>query len=345
MRKIAFIPYRWKENKYIDLINEVYRKIGLKEVKYSLFENDIAFVSLNDYEGLPNTRSEAIIQFFLRYWGLLFIRIKKQQIIWTVHDVQPHYTRNRKLAHLLRKKIMNQSPIVLIHSKLTLKVFKEYYPNYPLNKSLYFPHPNYIDVYGKDVQKITQNEELILLYMGLINTYKNLDMLISVFNDLNLPHAKLIIRGSIKDNQQSYYERLINDNPNINVKFGFVPDSEIPELFSQAHITVTPYDLDVSLNSGANILSFSYATTVLGVMNGTLMDIPNKELFFGYKYNSKEDHKEKLKYNLQKIYTQYEGHFNDLNKVGKSSQLFVKEYYSINAIAKTIKSDWDEINR
>lgn len=339
MKKIAFIPHHWKENKYIDLIKDLYIKIGLEEVKYSLLANDIAYVSLNDYEGLPNKTSKATIQFFLRILGLLFIRIKRQQIIWTVHDVQPHNTKNRVFAHLLRKAIMNQNPIIIMHSNLTLKVFKEQYPNFIIKKSLNFPHPNYVDVYGKTIQKTTTDSELVILYVGLINTYKNLDLLITVFNELNLPHAKLIIRGSIKDNRQSYYENLIDNNPKIDVKFGFVPDSEIPILFSQTHLSVTPYDLDVSLNSGANILSFSYATSVLGVLNGTLRDIDDTTLFFGYNYTSKEDHREKLKVSLEKIYTQYKGHFNDLNKIGKNAQDFVEKNYSIENIANSLKNN------
>lgn len=345
MKKISFIPYRWKENKYIDLVKEIYIKAGLQEVKYSLLANDITFVSLNDYEGLPEKKSKAIVQFFLRYLGLLFIRLKRQQIIWTVHDVQPHYTKNEKFAHLLRKAIMNQNPVVLMHSRLTKKVFNNFYPEFELSNFLYFPHPNYVNEYGQEIRKKTSDDELILLYMGLINPYKNLDMLISVFNELNLKNTKLIIRGSVKDGRQKYYENLIDKNPNIDAKFGFVDDSDIPELFSKAHITVTPYDLEVSLNSGANILSFSYATTVLGVLNGTLKDIPDKKMFFSYEYTSIGEHKEKLKYCLKTLHTQYEGHFNELNKIGKKSKEFVEKNYSVDSIAESLKKDLEKIEK
>ena len=210
---------------------------------------------------------------------------------------------------------------------------------------MYFPHPNYIDTYGKEIEKNTSNDELVLLYMGLINTYKNLDMLISIFNELKLPNTRLIIRGSIKDGRQEYYESLINNNPQIDAQFGFVPDSEIPELFSNAHLTVTPYDLEVSLNSGANILSFSYGTTVLGVLNGTLSDITNKDLFFGYEYLSKRDHEEKLMFNLKEIYENYKGHFNELNDIGEKAKLFVKKNYSTSIIAESLKQNLETIEQ
>lgn len=346
MIKISFIPFEWKENKYISLVKRIYEKIGFQDVKYSLWDNNILFVALNDYEGLPKGIIKSKIQYVLRYIGLVIIKLKKQKIIWTVHDVQPHYTVNKNLSESLRNQIMKQDPIVIIHSNLTRRVFENKYPNFNTKSNMvYFPHPNYINEYGLELPKVTSNNELVILFMGLINTYKNLDLLIKCVNKLGKSNIKLIIRGSIKDDQKDYYTTLCEGNPNIDFQFGFVPDNEIPELFSKSHLLITPYDLEVSLNSGANILAFSYGTTVLGVDNGTLQDIPDKSLFFGYQYKDKQTHEETLYFELNEIYSKYAGKYNKLNLLGKNMKSYVYKNYSIESISEQLDKNFIETNK
>lgn len=346
MIKISFIPFEWKENKYISLVKRIYENSGFQDVKYSLWDNSIRFVALNDYEGLPKGIIKSKIQYVLRFIGLVIIKLKKQKIIWTVHDVQPHYTVNKNLSERLRNEIMKQDPIVIIHSNLTKNVFESRYPNFNTKSNMiYFPHPNYINEYGPELPKTTRDDELVILFMGLINTYKNLDFLIKCVNKLGKSNIKLIIRGSIKDDQKDYYSSLCEGNPNIDIQYGFVPDNEIPELFSKSHLLITPYDLEVSLNSGANILAFSYGTTVLGVENGTLQDIPDKSLFFGYQYKDKQSHEDTLYFELNKIYLKYAGKYNQLNLLGQNIKEYVHNEYSIVSISEKLDKNIFNINK
>ena len=68
------------------------------------------------------------------------------------------------------------------------------------NKIYKIPHPNYIGVYPENAVKITKSHDDILniLYVGLVNKYKNVDLLIDAVNALNNDKIHLHIAGNCK---------------------------------------------------------------------------------------------------------------------------------------------------
>ncbi|MDR2601733.1 MAG: glycosyltransferase [Spirochaetaceae bacterium] len=304
----AFFPFECNQNKYIDLMKKMYAACGVEIKPFCGLKNlkNIDFIILNWYESAGRKdmlkRSVMLFLFF----------VKKKKIVWTMHNKHPHDTAFPFLSRLFMRVIEMFSYKIIIHSRESLKFIKY------IKKAVYIPHPCYINAYGpRAAPEALDGKRLKLLFVGQIRRYKNIEILISAFNSLNLENAVLTVCGMAAPEYALETGLLINGNKNIQTRFEFIKDEEMPGLIANHHILVFPYDLRSSLNSGSIILSFSYKRTVIAPLNGTLADMNNKDLFFSYEYKNERDHEEKLKNKILEIYTRYKDNYNELLCLGE----------------------------
>jgi hypothetical protein len=92
------------------------------------------------------------------------------------------------------------------------------------------------------------------------------------------------------------------------------------------------------LNSGSAILAFSYARTVICPLNGTLLDIEDKGIFWAYDYKNGSDHKEALKETIKGIYCKFAGNYNELGNIGKKCREYVAEHNSLFQVSEKLKT-------
>jgi glycosyltransferase involved in cell wall biosynthesis len=200
---------------------------------------------------------------------------------------------------------------IIIHSKRSEKEVKN------KSKIVYVPHPDYIDVYGQIAENKTAKNKLKLLFLGLVKPYKNIELLVDVFNELNLENAELSICGFAEKNYKEKLLKKIANSKNISLNLRFITDDKIPQILAQHHILLTPYDSKSVLNSGSIILAFSYKRTVLSPNNGTLSDFENKNMFFSYEYKNLAEHKNILKEKILFLYENYSNNYNRLLELGE----------------------------
>lgn len=343
--KGSIIPFSSKSNKYIDLLKEMLQNANFNINEYSklqLILKKTDFIVLNWIESQIQSK---FILFSLVKFGLLYTYIillnRRSNIIWIMHNKKPHDSNG--FDYILSKKIMdlliNKSKVIIIHSNES----KKFLPNNPviLNKIIYIPHPNYCNSYGKILNNKTSDKTLSIVFFGAINKYKNIDILIDVVKDLYNYPIKLQIFGNGNSEIINQIKLKIKNVDNITGEFRFINDEEIPYIFSNTHIVVTPYDLNSSLNSGTNILAFSYAKTILGPYNGTLQDMNEiNKYFFAYKYTDREDHKEKLKKKLIYVLDNYNSNFNRLNMLGAKCHEFVENNNDIDKLSTILKQSF-----
>ena len=257
---------------------------------------------------------------------------KGQKIIWNVHNKKPHINRNQVESIYLMKLLAKVSHKIVIHSHISTEIVKELCDSDEtvLNKIIYVPHPHYIDIYGEQAKNISlDNNTLKLCFLGAVKNYKNVDLLISAVRELNTKAIHLSIYGESSSKKYAeYLSDLIGSNKNIKLNLRFISDKQIPEILTNHHLIVLPYNLDSTLNSGSNILAFSYGRTVLSPVTGTLSDIENDSMYFSYHYSDQLSHKEEIKRQILEIFDKYKGNYNDLLKMGESCKQYVAENHS-----------------
>ncbi|WP_429953256.1 glycosyltransferase [Enterococcus sp. AZ192] len=332
--RLSILPFEIESNKYIELMKTSYEICNVSVVE-DIQESDI--ISLNWFENIDSKYFIKKLFIYLKKTGLLFLW-RKKKIVWTMHNKQPHNSKKNFFSDHLIRNIIKKSDKIIIHSKDSIDQLTGIYNLTELEKVVYVPHPNYIDQYGElTLKKNLDNKKLKLLFVGAIKEYKNIELLVGVFNELNFKHMELSICGRpSSDNYKKKLEKLISNNQKIKTEFKFIDDEELPLLLEECHILVTPYELKSSLNSGTIILSFSYARTVLSPTIGTLKDIKDRSIFFTYEYDSEQEHYECLKEKITFIYEEYSGRYDDLLMLGEKCREYVQESNSLDNTAKEL---------
>ena len=305
--KISYYPYDGINNKYIDIVITILKEIAdvevlpfkvkdLLKIKSEVWNSDILWLNwFENHYSIPNT--------FLKFIGLCLLRIKGVKIYFVFHNKTAHD--GKFISKFSIRYMLFLSTKIIIHSKVSTR----YLPKSQHKKCLYFPHPNYIDHYGKRIEtnEVDKTNSLKLLFFGAIKPYKNIDLLIEILNEIR--DVELLIAGYYQD--LSFKEYLVQQvkYDNIKFKFGFIDDEEIPGLISDSDILIMPYDLTSSLNSGSVILAFSYGRTVICPKIATIEDMESSN-FYSYSYTDRESHKKELKKQIQKAIAN--------NKIGRA---------------------------
>jgi len=332
----AIFPFEVKTNQYTGLMKNILQTINIKPtdnlaasdfIWLHWFENKLLFGDLQQKMDFLKKSKE-----------------NGQKIIWNVHNKQPHETDNAEQVRNLMKSLAEYAYKIVIHSKMTTQVIKELCGNDEkiLQKIIFVPHPHYSGTYGSLCpQNSLSNDKLKILFFGQIRPYKNIELLIKVFNDLDFDDVELNICGNCSN--ENYKRDLLNliKTDKIKSDFRFIADDEVAYLLAQNHILLLPYSLESSLNSGATILAFSYSRSVISSLNGTLDDIEDKSLFFSYDYKTHEEHERKLKEILTQIREKYRGKYDELLALGEKCRKNVLENNSYLKTAQGLAQVFD----
>lgn len=341
-KTIFIYPANNNENQYVNIQETAIKQSG-NNVTYSLkdfLKTD--YFLLNWFETLGGNKK---LDYLKKCFKLLMIKLFNKRILWVLHNKKPHTKdskdKSTKLSIKLMKKLLKQSFKIIIlcdESKAVLKSLCKA-PKLYENKIYKIPHPNYIGVYPETADKSTKNLDDILniLYVGQVNKYKNIDLLIDAVASLNNDRIHLHIAGNCKDKEYKDYLADTSQNKNISFDFRFIPDNELVEIISNNDIVALPYSFESSLNSGTIFLAFSYKKTVISPLIGTLKEFPDKSFFYSYDYKTEEEHKEQLYQTLTKVYEDFSSNHEILKIKGNTAYNYVKENNGIEKITELYK--------
>jgi len=329
-KKIAvFSPY---DVKYTELLHDAINVAGFVPSKGV---SDAKYIWLHWYENRVGNYSDFVDK-------VSTLKVWKQQgrkIIFHIHNRKPHEATSPNVSHALMTTLADSADHVTIMSSQTKDVLKDtWYYGDDFTHASQVPHPNYIGAYGElcDPKTLTNNTFKILFF-GLVRPYKGVEHLIEATRGLKNIEVSIVGNPSNTEYAEKI-KSLCANRPEIKLRLEYIPDDEIPSIFSEHHIVALPYNIESSLNSGAALLALSYARTVVGTNNGTLDDIHQKDLYFGYDYKDEADHVRQLRKSIQTIQKKYDGKYNDLLKIGEKVYEFVKKNNSIENIAKSIQN-------
>ncbi len=335
--EIAFEPIENKENKYIGIMQSYLKELGydivaLKKIR----DKNCKVLILNWYEDSPYPIKsyKNLLMLIKRSLRIVYLHAIGKKIVYVMHNRQSHD--KRVVSRLLQKFLINTADIIQIHSRATEK----YVGEKNKKKLFYIPHPNYIGCYPTHLSLYTRDalglrdDRPVLLFVGAIKPYKNIELLINVAKQY--PEIQFLIAG--KPSNSEYKDKLIktvNGIENITMLFKFVPDEELTDLLKVSDAIVLPYDISSSLNSGSVYLAFSNKKTVIAPFIATLEDISEFKFFFGYNYDSQDDHEAKLKEVIEKLLSEYDDDKQLLNKMGEEAYQYVKKWHSKEEIMKS----------
>ena len=328
----CIVPSNISSNKYIDLMKMTLCLINVKPVSEENI-NTADFVWFHWIEG-SYENSQLL-------YDIKNLAISGKKIIWNFHNKIPHETKDIQKAKEFMKTMADIAYKIVVHCGQSTKIIQELCGENSdvLNKIVFVPHPYYTGAYGVEkTENSLCNDKLQLCFFGQIRSYKNIELLISVINELNFDDIEINIAGFCGSEEYArYLKNLIGKNKNIKTDFRFIDDREIPEISANCHLFILPYNLDSSLNSGATILAFSYARSVISSLTGTLADIKDKSLFFAYSYNDEAEHKEELKKQIIAIREKYKGNYNELLRLGEKCKEYVNENNSFVKVGKQLE--------
>lgn len=347
-KNVFIYPANNNENQYVNIQETAIKHSG-NNVTYSLkdfFKTD--YFLLNWFETLGGNKK---LDYVKKCFKLFMMKLFNKRILWVLHNKKPHTKDNKdkstKLSIKLMKKLLKQSFKIIIlcdESKSVLETLCKSGNSYE-NKIYKIPHPNYIGVYPKTADKITKTSYDILniLYVGQVNKYKNIDLLINAVTTLNNDRIHLHIVGNCKDKEYKEYLTNTSKNKNITFDFRFIPDNELVEIISNYDIVALPYSYESSLNSGTIFLAFSYKKTVIAPMIGSLKEFSDKSFFYGYDYKNEGEHKANLEKTIKQVYADFEKNNTVLAEKGETAYNIVKENNSVDMISGLYKIILDNL--
>lgn len=335
---IIFYPYEEKQNtnyyitNMIAILKEKYNIISLDTFRENIkLISRIKAVHLNWFEN--NER-------FYDYFLLLLLKLCGTKVIWVFHNKQPHECSRPILINIKYKYLAELSNTIIIHSKNSKKYVKKLLLPKKYSKIKYVEHISYIGNYRKCEENIRvyfgiEADDLILMFLGQIRPYKNLEILIEAFKEIETEKCKLVIAGKPANAVYAKaIKKLCKDSKNIITDFKFIPDNKMAAYLEAADILVLPYNKKSSINSGAMIMAFSYSRTVIIPDIAMAKDYEKGEFCYVYKYDNDKGHKESLKMKMQQAILL--GREENI-KLGESAFKFIKKHNNKRVVKSKIE--------
>ncbi len=308
-----YLPITLSSNKYVDIVQNAMKKAGitisgLKECRSPKKLKSIDVINLNWFESRIDKESlKDTIIYYVGYSLLLCVfKIFRIKIIATMHNTITHDAKHSKISNRFFRKVLYRADAIICMNKLTFKILNEIGGEELKRKGYYIPHPSYYGSYEEyDCDKLNlPKDQFNLLFMGLVRPYKNIEMILKAANELKELSIHFYICGYAED--EAYGKKIVEatKGKNTSVHLRFFDDIEMVEWIKRSDAILLPYSNVSSLNSGAAVLAFSYGTTAIGTLNGTLQEFDNN-LIYGYGYQNDAEHYDKLKSSIVKAYKDF----------------------------------------
>lgn len=302
-------------------------------------------VNLNWFENITSTR-----EYYIKYILLQMFKMLHIKIIYTFHNKKPHKNDYEKYSAKMMRLLCESSDCIVGLCPDTIKYVNKIVPDSG-NKIHIIPHPNYISNYTNSDYNYKKkynisSDDLVFMFFGTLSKYKNIEILIKIFQDLDDKRIKLMIVGGTdsRDYKNQLYKQ-ISESKSIITDFRFIPETEVVNFYNTADIIILPYNDETVLNSGAMYLSFSLKKTVICPEIGSINALKDKSFIYSYTYTDAIDHTKKLRECIKTVLYDIRNDTNILKKKGKKAFEYVREYHSDEKVAAIYKELYQQLLR
>ncbi len=188
------------------------------------------------------------------------------QVIWTVHNRAPHKVTNLEGFQVGRKALCNIADTIHVHAPHAKDHLIEVYGTQP-DKIHIVPHPSYLGEY--EPEEITLNRDLpkadcrSFLFFGMFRGSKGIHKIRETAAKLTKRQAPFHLKMYGKAfASQARLLRLLEANPNVDLRTDRIPDKELAEIFGNAQVFLAPYD--TLFTSGSVMLALTFGLPIIG---------------------------------------------------------------------------------
>lgn len=293
-----------KENQYL---TSLWSSVSTYKVEIKAFKVDCSLFELMekkpchqivhlhwlaDFCDLKSGRRNAIKSCFVVIRNLYLLRLWGNKIVWTVHNTRSHNNFFPRIEIFLRWLLSRLAHDILVMSEYGWHEFKQMYRR--TNRVHIIPHGNYIGSYPNQISRTDARHSLgittgqkVLLFFGMVRHYKGIDILLSVFKQLENTDVLLIIAGIPYDTDLCDEIKLAAEKDfRIRPKLQFIPNEDIQTYMNACDWVVLPYKK--ILNSASVLLASSYARPVIVPQRGAITELIN-DGEQGYCYKNDND--------------------------------------------------------
>jgi beta-1,4-mannosyltransferase len=211
--------------------------------------------------------------------AVCLLKLKGTKIIWTAHNTAPHDARRPRLSRLFMQWFVRRCDGFIFMSEANKAAFFQHFQVSPKSQHAIIPHGHYRSCYPAAIDQAEAKQQLglapnkkVLLFIGMIKPYKNIDGLMHAFAKTELDDYQLVIAGTTHSAPPELGDTLHSlKNSNTHLFLRFIPDEELHIFMSAADVVILPYK--AILNSGALLLALSYNRPVIAPHMGAVAEL------------------------------------------------------------------------
>lgn len=193
---------------------------------------------------------------------------KRRQVttVCTVHNLAPHSNGYlHRLVAQLQLRAARSSDIAIVHGdRLALQAMRDY--AFRSGSVLSIPHPVW------DVLPATRTDEVDYLMFGLLRSNKGINEFMQALVALGNPPATICGSGNEQTLSGLVQSKRSLGLTNLHIDARFVPDDEVPAIFSRHRVLVAPYT-NFEAQSGVTHLAVAHGLPIVVTDVGGLADL------------------------------------------------------------------------
>jgi len=274
---VGFLPW-WPANPYQILLKRELNLLGVRVIgnpelslmRLLLGRDGLDIVHVHWPHGMYKT-----------FWQMLHVslvlvayRLIKNNVVWTVHELDAYESRHPGRDAWFRSLVMRLSKRLIVHGEHTRQELIGAH-GYKRPVDL-VRHGSYIGWYQDSVTQQQARLKLgisstarVYLYFGYIKPYKGVEELIEAFRSLQDDKAVLLIAGRpLNQAIEQNIESLAAADPRIRTFLRYLPDDEIQDFFRATDIAVFPFRQ--TQTSGSLMLALSFGCPIIAPCVATL---------------------------------------------------------------------------
>jgi len=213
------------------------------------------------------------------FLALDFVRAFGRRVVWTMHNIQSHDKLHPRLEEMFWRGFTRRVDGLICPSERLWTRALASLPQLAGKPSRVVPQGPFTGAYPQapSRQKARAffgipNAAEVILFIGRIRPYKNVDGLIRAFSHLSGPNRRLIVAGVPKsDELRSRINQLAGRDERVILHLHFIADKDVPYYLSASDLVVLPF-LEIS-NSGSALLALSFDRPILAPNREAILDL------------------------------------------------------------------------
>jgi glycosyltransferase involved in cell wall biosynthesis len=209
-------------------------------------------------------------------------RARGVRIVWTIHDLGPHESPHPWLERLFWPLFLPMIDGYITLSEHARDAARRRFPALRAVPGRVVPHGHYRPAYPSPPPRTEARDEWglpsgapVLVHVGRIRPYKNVERLVTAFRRLESDTARLVVAGNpAREALANRIRQAAGADPRVQLALRFLPEEEMASVLSAADLVVLPYD-DI-LHSGTALLALSFNRPVLVPAEGAMGELQDQ---------------------------------------------------------------------